>query len=105
MPRSTTSRVARATEAEREVAQLRALGDATRWKILRTLAGCSTERCACDIESCFDLTQPTISHHLSVLRAAGLVRAERRGTSQYYRLERSALRALAARLLAFVGRP
>ncbi|TAJ16721.1 MAG: transcriptional regulator [Planctomycetota bacterium] len=103
MPKATTSRARRAPDAEREVAQLRALGDATRWRILRTLSGCATQRCACDIEACFDLAQPTISHHLKVLRAAGLVRVERRGTWQYYQPERQALRALANRLIELGG--
>lgn len=104
MPKPTTTRAARTPDAQREVAQLRALGDATRWRILRTLAACSTERCACDIESCFDLAQPTISHHLKVLRAAGLVRVERRGTWQYFQPERQALRALGTRLIELGGK-
>lgn len=100
MPKASQGSPARPTDAERDVAQLRALGDATRWRILRTLAACSTQRCACDIESCFDLAQPTISHHLKVLRAAGLVRVERRGTWQYYQPEHKALRALGERLIS-----
>lgn len=67
---------------------LRVLGDATRLQIVALLARRSDAACVCEIESTFDLAQPTISHHLRLLREAGLVTAERRGTWMYYRLER-----------------
>ena len=44
------------------------------------------EVCVCDLNAAFDLSQPTISHHLRILREAGLVEAARRGTWAYYRL-------------------
>jgi ArsR family transcriptional regulator len=50
----------------------------------------------CDLNDAFDLTQPTISHHLKVLREAGLVTSERRGTWVYYRLHPEVLTRLAA---------
>ena len=52
------------------------------------------ECCVCDLNAAFDLSQPTISHHLKVLRDAGLVESSRRGTWAYYRLVPEAVRAL-----------
>lgn len=52
------------------------------------LAAQRKELCVCEIESHFKLGQPTVSHHLRVLREAGIVSAERRGTWVYYTLER-----------------
>jgi ArsR family transcriptional regulator len=69
----------------------KALGDETRLEILGMLAACKGELCVCEVESHFDLSQPTISHHLRILREAGLIRSERRGTWVYYALERPAL--------------
>ncbi|WP_060654949.1 ArsR/SmtB family transcription factor [Rhodococcus pyridinivorans] len=54
------------------------------------------ESCVCDISPAFDLSQPTISHHLKVLREAGLLDCERRGTWVYYRVIPSALTQLSA---------
>lgn len=72
----------------------KALGDETRLEILGLLAAAGTELCACDIEGHFELSQPTISHHLRILREAGLVTGERRGTWVYYALDRGTLRLL-----------
>jgi DNA-binding transcriptional ArsR family regulator len=68
-----------------DVRLLAALADPTRLAIVRELAG-SSEVCACDFGSCCDVRQPTVSHHLKVLREAGIVVGERRGTSIWYRL-------------------
>jgi ArsR family transcriptional regulator len=62
-----------------------ALADPTRLAIVRELTGAS-EVCACDFTSCCDVRQPTVSHHLKVLREAGVVTSERRGQWIYYRL-------------------
>ena len=62
-----------------------ALGDPTRLAIVRELAGADPV-CACDFTSCCDVRQPTVSHHLRVLREAGVIESERRGTWIYYRL-------------------
>ncbi|HEX6763228.1 MAG TPA: metalloregulator ArsR/SmtB family transcription factor [Gaiellaceae bacterium] len=62
----------------------KALSDPTRVAIVNRLA--SDECCVCDLTAAFDLSQPTVSHHLRVLREAGLVEAERRGTWAFYRL-------------------
>jgi ArsR family transcriptional regulator len=64
----------------------KALGDPTRLEMIDLLARADGALCVCDIESCFDLSQPTISHHLRLLRQAGLVSTERRRTSMHYRL-------------------
>jgi ArsR family transcriptional regulator len=74
-------------------ARFKALADPTRVAIVNRLASCD-ECCVCDLNDAFDLSQPTISHHLKVLRDAGLVESSRRGTSVYYRLVTEAVREL-----------
>jgi len=69
---------------------LQAAADPTRLAILRQLAG-GYEVCACNFTACCDVAQPTISHHLKVLRDAGWVTAERRGTWVYYQLRPQAI--------------
>ena len=64
---------------------LRGVADPSRLAILRRLQ-CGGSVAACDFDCC-DVRQPTISHHLRVLREAGWVRAERRGTGVYYSIE------------------
>jgi ArsR family transcriptional regulator len=84
-----------------DVQLLQALGHPTRLSIVRELAG-SSEVCACDFTECCGVRQPTVSHHLRILREAGVIEADRRGTSIWYRLVPSAadrLRALAAELV------
>jgi ArsR family transcriptional regulator len=66
-------------------AVFKALGDPTRVAIVNRLAA-MPEVCVCDLTAAFELSQPTISHHLKLLREAGLVESERRGTWAYYRL-------------------
>jgi ArsR family transcriptional regulator len=78
----------------RHAAFLRALADPTRLTMLELLARAKSSLCACEIEARFPLSQPTISHHLRILRQAGLVRCERRGTWMHYRLQPEALSAL-----------
>ncbi|HLJ82779.1 MAG TPA: metalloregulator ArsR/SmtB family transcription factor [Candidatus Eremiobacteraceae bacterium] len=64
----------------------KALGDPHRLAILATLARAQDEVCVCDFTAGLPLEQPTVSHHLRLLREAGLVRSQRRGTWVYYRL-------------------
>jgi ArsR family transcriptional regulator, arsenate/arsenite/antimonite-responsive transcriptional repressor len=71
-------------EADALAARFKALADPTRVAIVNRLA--AAECCVCDLNAAFDLSQPTISHHLRVLRDAGLVESSRRGTWMYYRL-------------------
>ena len=82
-----------ATESELLADRFRALADPTRVAIVSRLASCD-ECCVCDLNEAFDLSQPTISHHLKVLRDAGLVESSRRGTSAFYRLVPEAMREL-----------
>ena len=74
-----------ADAATRLATTFKALADPTRVSIVNRLA-CTDECCVCDLTETFDLSQPTVSHHLRILRDAGLVEAERRGTWAYYRL-------------------
>jgi ArsR family transcriptional regulator len=69
-----------------EVQLLQAIADPVRLSILRQLAAAGTAVCACDFTECCAVSQPTISHHLKVLREAGAVTTERRGTFIYYQL-------------------
>ncbi len=78
-----------------DVRLLHALADPTRLAIVRQLAG-EPEVCACNFTDCCDVSQPTVSHHLKVLREAGVVSSERRGTWIYYRLAPDAAERLAA---------
>jgi ArsR family transcriptional regulator, arsenate/arsenite/antimonite-responsive transcriptional repressor len=76
---------------------LRALAHPVRWGILERLAA-EPGICACDFTEFFDVSQPTISAHLKMLREAGLVTAQRRGTTICYSLARDQLEQLADRL-------
>ena len=80
-------------EAARLAARFKALADPTRVAIVNPLAA-ADECCVCDLNASFDLSQPTISHHLKVLRDAGLVESSRRGTWAYYRLVPEAVQQL-----------
>lgn len=80
-----------AARAEKDAPVFAALADPVRLQIVRLLAR-SSSLCACEIQKAFDLGQPTISHHLRVLRAAGLIDCERRGRWAYFFLERAALK-------------
>jgi ArsR family transcriptional regulator, arsenate/arsenite/antimonite-responsive transcriptional repressor len=77
----------------------KALGDPVRLRLVSLIgARDGGEVCVCDLTSAFDLSQPTISHHLKVLREAGLIDSERRGTWVYYRLVPAALERMAGLL-------
>ena len=69
--------------SETLAARFRALSDPTRVAIVNRLAS-AEECCVCDLNAAFELSQPTISHHLKVLREAGLVTVSRRGVWAYY---------------------
>src|SRR3954449_3269583 len=73
----------------------KALGDPVRLRLLSLIAArAGAEVCVCDLTDAFAVTGPTISHHLRVLRAAGLIDCERRGTWVYYRPVPTALASL-----------
>ena len=84
-----------AERADQVVPLLKALADPVRLRLLSLVAShADGEACVCDLNDAFELSQPTISHHLKVLREAGLVDCERRGTWVYYRADAAALDAL-----------
>ncbi|TDT97731.1 ArsR family transcriptional regulator [Streptomyces sp. 846.5] len=79
----------------------KALSDPVRLRLLSLIASHEGgEACVCDLTGPFDVSQPTISHHLKVLREAGLVGSERRGTWVYYWVLPQALAKLSALLQA-----
>jgi ArsR family transcriptional regulator len=86
-------------EAAALASYFKALSDPTRVAIVNRLTG-ADEVCVCDLTAAFELSQPTVSHHLKVLRDAGLVESSRRGTWAYYRLVPEALDAVRGALAA-----
>jgi DNA-binding transcriptional ArsR family regulator len=78
-------------DAETYAAWFKALADPTRIRILNLLAASEEPVCVCDITEHFPLGQPTISHHLKVLRDVRFVIAERRGTFMHYRVNHACL--------------
>lgn len=74
-----------AKSTDPDIQLLAALADPKRMEILRELAG-APEVCACDFTDCCGVSQPTVSHHLKVLRDAGAVVSERRGNWVFYRI-------------------
>jgi len=89
-----------AQEAEDLSVLLKAIADPVRLRLLSLIA-CHEggEACVCDLTGAFDVTGPTISHHLKVLREAGLIGSQRRGTWVYYWI----IPAMLARLSALLG--
>ncbi|GIF11990.1 hypothetical protein Ate01nite_20220 [Actinoplanes teichomyceticus] len=80
-------------------AMFKALGDPVRLRLLSMIASAPAgEICVCDLSGAFHLTGPTISHHLRILREAGLVDSDRRGTWVYYRAVPATLILLAGLL-------
>ncbi|UKY49985.1 ArsR/SmtB family transcription factor [Streptomyces inhibens] len=80
----------------------KALGDPVRLRLLSMIASrAGGEVCVCDLTAAFELSQPTISHHLKLLRQAGLIDCERRGTWVYYWL----LPEMMNRLAGILARP
>jgi len=86
------------------VDRFKALGDPTRLAIVNQLAG-ADEVCVCHLVPEAGLSQPTISHHLRLLRDAGLVTSERRGTWAYYRLVPEAIAELGGALAQLASPP
>jgi ArsR family transcriptional regulator, arsenate/arsenite/antimonite-responsive transcriptional repressor len=77
-------------QTDPDIRLLQAAADPTRLAILQQLAAAGGV-CACDFTACCDVAQPTVSHHLKVLREAGWVRTERRASFVYYFLEADAV--------------
>jgi len=86
-----------AAQAEQVAPLLKALADPVRLRLMSLVASHpGGEACVCDLNEAFNLTQPTISHHLKVLHEAGLLDREKRGVWVYYRARTQALASLAA---------
>ena len=95
-----TGGIVDAGSAETLARMFKALSDPTRVRLLSMIATAPPEgACACDMTEPIGLSQPTISHHLKVLRNAGILDCERRGTWVYYRVVPSALHQLSAVLV------
>jgi ArsR family transcriptional regulator len=95
-----------AAEAAELAAAFKALGDPVRLRLLSLIAAHEGgEACVCDLTGAFALSQPTISHHLKVLREAGLVTSERRATWVYYRIAPERIRLLSDVLVPVDGPP
>ncbi len=84
---------------EAEAGVLKAIADPYRLRMLATLDRAEEEVCVCDFTAALPLNQPTVSHHLRILREAGLVTCERRGTWVYYRLATDAAQRIEAATL------
>jgi ArsR family transcriptional regulator len=92
----------RPAQAARLAEDLRLLSDPVRLQILDILAGSPGTVCVCDLEASLPVQQPTISHHLSLLRKAGLVHVHRKGLWAHYSIHRPALEAWRLRAAAFL---
>ena len=85
-----------ADQAAQVTPLLKALADPVRLRLLSLIASHEGgEACVCDLGDAFDLSQPTISHHLKVLHDSGLLDRSKRGVWVYYAVRRDALRQLA----------
>ena len=84
-----------ARDAEQLVEIVKALGDPVRLQIVHVLKHHGQQVCVCDLQPLFDITQPTLSHHLKRLREAGLVRVERRQQWAFYSLVPERMEVLA----------
>ena len=86
-------------QAEQVVPLLKALADPVRLRLLSLVAShADGEACVCDLNDAFELSQPTISHHLKQLHEAGLLDRDKRGVWVYYAVNRTALDALSTLL-------
>ena len=83
-------------QAGRMAAIAKALGDPVRLQLVDVLRKHAGKVCVCELVPLFDLSQPTVSHHLKVLRQAGIVGSEREGVWAYYYVKPEALKELSA---------
>ena len=83
-------------QAERMAEVAKALGDPVRMQLVDVLRRHAGKVCVCELVPLFDLSQPTVSHHLKVLREAGIVGSEREGLWAYYYVEPETLEELSA---------
>lgn len=95
-----------ADEAVELAAVFKAVADPVRLRLLSLIAAhAGGEACVCELSGAFALSGPTISHHLRVLREAGLIAGERRGTWVYYRVRAGTLRRLSSVLVPVGAMP
>jgi ArsR family transcriptional regulator, arsenate/arsenite/antimonite-responsive transcriptional repressor len=87
-------------EAERMARVAKALGDPIRLQLVDVLRKHAGKVCVCELVPLFDLSQPTVSHHLKVLREAGIVGSERRGLWAYYYVDPDSVQELSGWLSA-----
>jgi ArsR family transcriptional regulator len=83
-------------QAERMAAIAKALADPVRLQLVDVLRKHAGKVCVCELVPLFDLSQPTVSHHLKVLREAGIVASERQGLWAYYYVTPDSLKELSA---------
>jgi len=83
-------------QAQRMAEIAKALGDPVRLQLVDVLRRHAGEVCVCELVPLFDISQPTLSHHLKKLREAGIVASERRGLWAYYYVLPGALKELSA---------
>ena len=88
-------------ESQRIVTVFKALADSTRYEIFRLIASQNDSICVCNINLNFEVSQPTISHHLKVLREAGLITVSRRGTWAYYEVDPTSIDVLQRTVASF----
>ncbi|MBC5825589.1 MAG: helix-turn-helix transcriptional regulator [Candidatus Eremiobacteraeota bacterium] len=98
IPRSCPPTDVVAADFTEQAGLFKALGDPHRLTILATLARSESDVCVCDFTAGLPLNQPTVSHHLKILRDANLVAARRRGTWVYYTLAADVRRRMGAAL-------
>ncbi len=89
-------------QAERMAVLAKAIADPVRLQLVDVLRKHAGKVCVCELVPLFDLSQPTVSHHLKVLREAGIIEGERRGTWIFYRLRPEAAARL-ERIAALIG--
>ena len=87
-----------ARDAERLAEDFQLLGHPVRLQLLDVLARKAGQVCVCDLEAAVPVKQPTVSHHLRILREAGVVDGEKVGQWMFYRVKREALTALRDRI-------
>jgi ArsR family transcriptional regulator len=83
-------------QAERMAVVAKALGDPVRLQLVDVLRKHAGKVCVCELVPLFNIAQPTVSHHLKVLRQAGIVGSERQGLWAYYFVTAEALKELSA---------
>ena len=92
-------------ERDRQLAIFKALADGTRFDVFRVIAAQETAICVCDVVEQFGVSQPTISHHLKVLRDAGLITVSRRGVWAYYAVDPRGLAVLQSLVTSLAPAP